>query len=260
VIPILSLLFVLGLSLLVTRVATVALIHTGMGREAARFQARSAFTGVGFTTGEAEAVLNHPVRRRIVMALMLLGSIGIVSALVSLMVSVADMSGVGHEGPCPYWRSELAAMAGGLVFLLFLASSSWVDRHLGRTISWSLRRFTDLDVRDYASLLHLRDDYGVAELAVGPGDWIAGKTLGEVRLAGEGLIVLGVECPGHHFIGAPGSDTEIRAGDTLVIYGRAASVASLDCRDAGGEGDRCHVDAVTAHAALARDEHVRAER
>ena len=44
--PIVSILVIVGLSLLVTRVASVALVHTGLGREAARFQARSAFTGV----------------------------------------------------------------------------------------------------------------------------------------------------------------------------------------------------------------------
>jgi Trk K+ transport system NAD-binding subunit len=48
-----SVLVVLLVSLLVARVGTVALTLTGMSREAARFQARSAFFGVGFTTGEA---------------------------------------------------------------------------------------------------------------------------------------------------------------------------------------------------------------
>ena len=78
-VPILSLLLVLGISMVLTRVAAVALVHTGLGREAARFQARSAFTGVGFTTSEAEQVVGHPVRRRIVMWLMLVGSVGIVA-------------------------------------------------------------------------------------------------------------------------------------------------------------------------------------
>ena len=73
-----SVLVVLLVSLLVARVGTVALTLTGMSREAARFQARSAFFGVGFTTGEAEAVVGHPVRRRIIMWLILLGNAGVV--------------------------------------------------------------------------------------------------------------------------------------------------------------------------------------
>ena len=59
---IISLLVVLTLSIVVTRVATVALTYTGLSRESARFQARSAFTGVGFTTSESEKAVKeaHP--------------------------------------------------------------------------------------------------------------------------------------------------------------------------------------------------------
>jgi len=37
--------------------------------EAAHFQARSALTGVGFTTSESELIVGHPARRRIVESL-----------------------------------------------------------------------------------------------------------------------------------------------------------------------------------------------
>ena len=62
-IPVVSLLTVVTLSMVVTRIAAVALVYTGLSHQAARFQARSAFTGVGFTTSEAEHLVNHPVRR-----------------------------------------------------------------------------------------------------------------------------------------------------------------------------------------------------
>jgi len=92
-IAVISVLLVLSISMIVIRVATVALIHTGMGREGARFQARSAFTGAGFTTSEAEDVVSHPVRRRIVAWLMLAGNVGIVTAMSSLLLSFVDMRG-----------------------------------------------------------------------------------------------------------------------------------------------------------------------
>ena len=76
--PIVTLLIIVMLSLLITRIASEALTHTGLSRESARFQARSAFSGVGFTTSESEQVVNHPVRRRILMVLMMLGNAGIV--------------------------------------------------------------------------------------------------------------------------------------------------------------------------------------
>lgn len=57
------LLVVVTISIIVTRVATVALSMTGVSRDLARFRARSAFSRVGFTTGEAEKMTNHPARR-----------------------------------------------------------------------------------------------------------------------------------------------------------------------------------------------------
>ena len=98
-IAVVSLMVVLSFSLLVTRVATVALVHTGLSREAARFQARSAFTGVGYTTRESETIVDHPVRRRIVMWLMLIGNIGIVTAISSLLLSVFEMERSGGVPP-----------------------------------------------------------------------------------------------------------------------------------------------------------------
>ena len=94
-IAVFSLLVTLGLSLLVTRVAAMALMLTGLSREMARFQARSAFSGCGFTTEEAESVVNHPVRRRIVMMLMLIGNLGIATVAATVMVSVLQVSNKG---------------------------------------------------------------------------------------------------------------------------------------------------------------------
>src|SRR5204863_1437497 len=82
-----AVLVTVAFSLLITRVGTTALVHTGLSREVARFQARSAFFGVGFTTSESESVVNHPVRRRIVLWLVLLGNAGIVTVLASVVLS-----------------------------------------------------------------------------------------------------------------------------------------------------------------------------
>lgn len=51
---VLTLLVVILESMVITRIATIALMATGLTRESARFQARSALTGAGFTTSESE--------------------------------------------------------------------------------------------------------------------------------------------------------------------------------------------------------------
>jgi len=254
VIAVVSLLMVVALSLLLTRIATVALVHTGLSREVARFQARSAFTGVGFTTSETEAVVGHPVRRRIAMWLMLVGNAGFVTAVSALLLSFIDLR--DREGA---WIA-LGVMAGGLALLRVAAASRWVEQALGRAISWALMRWTNVDARDYARLLHLREDYGVTELLVGSDDWIAGRTLGEAGVVQEGLLVLGIECPGNHFLGAPDVDVEVRAGDRLILYGRIPRIAELDCRGVGEEGDRSHEAAMTERDRIAQHERSSAGR
>ena len=67
------------ISYLIVRVGAIALEMTGMDKAKARFQALSAFSGTGFTTREAEMVVNHPRRRKIATYLMILGNAGIVT-------------------------------------------------------------------------------------------------------------------------------------------------------------------------------------
>lgn len=235
---IVSLLVILGLSLLITRIASTALEHTGLSRESARFQARSAFTGVGFTTNEAEQVVNHPVRRRIVLILMLLGNAGIVTSVSSLIlsfVSTGDKTGL---------LIRMSVLAVGVGVLLVAANSRWVDARLSVVIRWALRRYTTLDIKDYASLLHLAGDYRISELRIESEDWLAGKTLKNAKLSDEGIHVLGVQPRKAPYRGALTGDTIIRAGDTLILYGRSSAIKELEARRKGIHGDIDHNRAV----------------
>jgi len=238
-IAILSLLFILVLSLVLTRVATIALCHTGLPREAASFQARSAFTGVGFTTHESEKVVNHPVRRRILMSLMLLGNAGIVTAVSSLILTFVSLDGRPTDTTL-----KIVLLISGLAALWTLSASRWIDRRLSKVIAWALGRYTDLDVRDYDSLLQLDGDFRVTELYVRPEDWLANRTLADSELRSEGVNVLGVERAGGEYEGNPTARTRIHPGDNVILYGRTASLERLDKRRRGARGDRDHRRAI----------------
>jgi hypothetical protein len=240
-----SLLIFMLLALLVTRVATVALRVTGMSHESARFQARSAFSGVGFTTMESEDIVNHPVRRNIVLALMLLSTAGIVTTVGSLLLSFAGKPDVGETA------LRAAAIALGLLVLWVLAASDWVERRLSRLIEELLRRFTDLDVQDYVRLLHISDDYSITEIGIDDDDWLRGRRVRELPLQREGAVVLGIRDRDGKYIGAPPDGTTFEPGDTVVVYGRTVALDELQARRAGAEGDRAHERAVTAHSKVA---------
>lgn len=247
-----SVLVILAGSVLITRIATVALTHTGMSRESARFQARSSFTGVGFTTREAEQVVDHPVRRRIAMLLMLLGNAGIVSVMASLVLTLVQDPEVGLPT-----EIRFALLVLGIGALWLLARSRWVDRWLSGLIDWALDRWTDLEVSDYVALLRLSGAYQVRELQVGADDWIADRTLAQLELRREGVQVLGIVRDDGSYVGVPRGDTAVESGDTLILYGRAESLNELDRRVRGGAGDREHEEAVARQERVDSEERAR---
>ena len=235
-----SLLVALTLSLIVTRVAAMALMFTGMSRESAKFQARSAFSGVGYTTNEAELTVNHPVRRRIISLLMLLGNVGVATVVATMMVSLTSTAGATWQRR----GTTLMILTLGLGLLWVIFNSRWIERRMNRVIAWALKTFTDLDVRDYVSLLELANGYAVSEMIVEPGDWLAGAALAGLRLSDEGILVLGIRPEGGDFHGTPRGDDIIQVGDKLILYGDLEDIERLDRRRKGIQGDREHQIAV----------------
>ncbi len=238
--PVLVFLLALTISLIVIRVGTMALMLTGLSREAARFQAHSAFTGVGFTTRESESIVDHPVRRHLTMGLMMLGNIGMATVIATLTATLLS------DSTSENWGLSFGVLAIGVVMLWLLATSDWIEGQLNRPIAVALRRFTKLDVRDYVSLLELSSGFAVTELVVEPNDWVAGKTLIELSLAREGILVLGIRHQGT-YVGAPSSGNHITAGDTIVIYGPHARLEELDNRHHGHKGDLAHEKATAEY-------------
>ncbi|MFP4090209.1 MAG: potassium channel family protein [Cyclobacteriaceae bacterium] len=239
---ILSLIIIVFLSILITRVATIALTHTGLNYTAANFQARSAFTGVGFTTQEAETITEHPVRRKIIMILMLLGNVGAISAISSLIVTFVGDSDEGLSG-----FVSLMIIVGSMGFLWLLSSSKYINKALEKLIDRALRYYTDLKVRDYNRILNLSGDYEITELKVEQDDWMAERTLSELALKDEGIYVLGIHRSDGSYLGIPNGNSEIESGDLLVLYGKENKLRELDERKRGAQGNQEHEESKREH-------------
>lgn len=237
-VALISLFIILILSILCTRIVTVALTLTGLSREAAQFQAVSAFTGAGFTTTESEKIVNHPVRRRIILLTIRLGNVGLVTTISSLILTFVQPNGTREE------ITRLFLLLIGLTILWVVATSHWIDHHLSRFINWALQRWSDLDTHDYASLLRLSGEYRVVEIQVQSGDWLVDKSLAELNLNQEGALVLGIYRANGNYIGAPTGETVIHPDDMLILYGRSPLLVELDSRQAGTPGDQAHQQAV----------------
>jgi hypothetical protein len=232
---IISVVAVVLVSILINRVATIALSLTGMSEEHARFQARAAMSGVGLTTRSPEEIVGHPVRRRIVFWLMLVGSAGVVTGIASLVLSF-------RAGTSSQQLTRGGVLLGALVVIWLALRTPLANRLIAWAFLTLLHAF-GLHLQDASTLVRLSDEYAVAELHVREGDWIADRTLGELKLRDEGLTVMGIESAAGGYVGTPHGEVVLHPGDTIVIYGLLSRIHELDRRRRDGAGERAHEDA-----------------
>jgi hypothetical protein len=204
----LSIFVLLSLSIFITRMAAVALRITGLDEQSARFQSLSAFTGTGFTTSEAESVVNYPIRRRIVMILMIAGNFGLVSVFATLVMSL-----VITEGDTDAVIEQVGWLLGGLVLLWVLILNKRADRIICSFLGRILESTTFLGKRSFHRLLQVSDGYSVCEHSVGQLDHV------EEHLKNLNLELLALKrADGDVMLEQP-QTIRLEAGDSLVVFG-----------------------------------------
>lgn len=220
--PLLALIIIVVISLLVVRVGTNALILTGMSPEAARFQSASAFFGVGFTTSEAEMVMRHTVRRKVILRLIIAGNIGLTSAMATLIVTFVQNDSAEMSG----WTQAFLT-AGGIASVAFLLNLKIVKKPVDALMIHSLRSSGMVRAMDYELLLKVEDGFSVCEVTIHESHPWCGKRLSESRPSDSGVVVLNVRHQDGDFSGAPDKDFILNAGDEMMIYGADSCVSKV---------------------------------
>jgi len=211
-----GLLTIIILSIIVVRVGAIALELTGLSPEIASFQAQSAFSGAGFTTSESEAIVTHPVRRRIIRVLILIGSAGVTTSMATLVLAF-----VGGNSQDALQKGIILFL--GVILIFLLAKSKYLYYLMRRIIRGLLEKWTKLRIYDYEQLLGFAEGYTISRIKVRNDCWLSNKKLSELRLHTEGILVLAIYRKVDHkekFIGAPTGDTVINTGDVLICYSR----------------------------------------
>lgn len=148
----------LAVSVSVIRIAAVAMRLTGLPEPVARFQCLSALTGTGFTTHESEMIVNYPVRRRILMALMIIGNLGLVSLAATFIVAF-----VGSAGETRAVIDQALAITLALAVIFVMTAFKPLDRIMCGIVGEVLMKTTTLARRRYQRTLQLEDGYCIAE-------------------------------------------------------------------------------------------------
>ena len=202
------------------QIATGALIATGVPPEVAAFQARSAFSGAGFTTTEAENVVNHPMRRRIIATTMFVGSLGTPTLVVTVLV------GLIAPGPGSTTERSLVLIAGtfGVLLLVLNRPIRRVLVEVGRRRT--TRRLTAALGGDVDEIMSLGDGFVVDAIRLVEEPGPTYRSLRALAHAIPGCTVLGVRREGG-YVGEPPVDLELHAGDELIVHGRREVIAEL---------------------------------
>lgn len=205
------------LSMAFTQLAAGALIATGLPPEVATFQARSAFSGAGFTTTEAENVVNHPARRRIIGTTMFVGNLGTPTLVVTVLV--------GFLAPGPGNTTERTlVILSGIAFMFLTIANKPAQRYLAKVGQSQARKRILPRLEDRTNELYVvDDDFIVGSVRVVDDPEPTVRSLRGMDQALPKVKVLGVR-HGESFLGAPPIDVHLDAGDEIVVYGRRADI------------------------------------
>ena len=216
--PVFVLVVFLAAWLIILWFGSIALESTGMERRKARFQALSALTGTGFTTGEAESVVNHPTRRTIATCLILLGNTGIIGFLVTVILYVRS----GSKAPSPLFILIVVA----LLVLLILSIRLGVTGRLSNAMLSLTRKRISRPFLATGEVLHQVGSYGVVRLAVGNKTPRAGFAIKDTEFPERGFSILAIERK-DTVLPFPAAEELLLPGDQILCYGEMANIDSV---------------------------------
>lgn len=192
----------------VIEINTSIFAATGLDKKIAKFQVISMLTGTGFTTGESELIIDHPVRRRLGAFLILFGAF-------SLAVIISAISQLLSDN---FFTMEIAYIAGGLVVLLFILRAPFTQNFMSKRMKSELEEnyeLADLPIRD---VLLMDDEDEVREISIMEESPFSGKTFDEIVAREDDLMLLFIK-RGDINIRNKSYDTKLEPGDRLVLYG-----------------------------------------
>jgi hypothetical protein len=208
VIPLIIIIFIF---FLIVRIATVVLKLTGMDDQTSRFQAISAFTGTGFTTKEAETILEDRIRRKTIVVLMVLGKVGIVSVIAGLFLSFGK-----NNLTEDLWKAVVLL---AFIFILYtITSLKGFSRALNRIIEKGIVARGFIGQKTMEELFHLPKGYGLTQLTITADSKENGLSLAKAGFIDRNILVLSIERE-NKLISFPHANDVLQEGDKILCYG-----------------------------------------
>ena len=213
------LLITILVSFIAVRIGAFALQLTGIEPDVARFQALSAFSGTGFTTREAERVLGHRTRRRIITVLIILGNAGFVTIVAALVASFTQVTGYG------WFFIRLAIIVGGIFGFYRLIIKSRVGHRIVDRLRSPLMNRILRGAPAVEEIFHAGKDWSVSFITVREKSKNIGSSLADLATERD-VEILAIDRT-DAYLPRPDSRETLMEGDRLLVYVNRNSLPRL---------------------------------
>ncbi|MDG4846964.1 hypothetical protein [Peribacillus frigoritolerans] len=198
---------------LVIEISVTLMKLTGLKGTVARFQVISMLTGTGFTTDESKSIIDHPIRRKISMFLILFGAFSLAVIISSISTLLTD----------DLRLMELSIIIGILLVLTILVKVPFLNNRLSNKMKSEMYNHYELWEHPIEEVLFLEDEDVVMEIDIyEDSEFIDVKAL-DVISDGADINILFIES-GEVKIRKELYEYKIKLGDNLFLYGNKKEI------------------------------------
>jgi len=199
--------------ILVIEISVTLMKLTGLKGTVARFQVISMLTGTGFTTDESKSIIDHPVRRKISMFLILFGAFSLAVIISSISTLLTD----------DLRLMELSIIIGILVVLTVLVKAPFLNNRLSNKMKSEMYNHYELWEHPIEEVLFLEEEDVVMEIDIYEDSQFIDVKAFDVISDGADINILFIES-GEVKIRKELYEYKIKLGDNLFLYGNKKEI------------------------------------
>ena len=197
----------------VIEISVILFNLTGLEASVSRYQVISMLTNTGFTTDEAQLIIDHPVRRRLSMFLILFGAF-------SLAVVISSITNI-LSGDLRL--KELMVINVILLVILMTGKTPFIRESLKKKLNSEMEKKLEISELPIKDALYLDEDDLVTDVVIEKNSKFVGIKAADLVERDEDISILFIK-RGKVNIRNKLDEEKIQEGDQLFIYGNQKEI------------------------------------
>jgi hypothetical protein len=177
-------------------------------------------------------IVTHPVRRRLAGHLIIVGNIGLTSAVGAFIISFTGdqpdfLNTIMHTDEPVSFMVRLIVIIVGVALIAVFFRLGVVKRLIEWVVKGSLLRTHAIRVMDYETVLRSDAGYAVMQVELDAENEYIGRTLAGAQLGSKGVLILSIRRASGEQLGTPHPTSPLLKGDILTVYGQEDAIKDV---------------------------------